>query len=109
MKAEHEALQELANDTIRSVIDTIRTATKEKPLTLFTVRDDENFQDEIYDYPYGYFVSKHSYYVQGQVMTVNGDEVVLFLTGEDWGDLHHTELSQLPFESLVDLLSYLED
>ena len=108
MKEEHEALQELANDTIRSVIDAIRTATAEKPLTLFN-SEDENLEDEIYDYPYGYFVSKHSFYIQGQVMSVKGDEVVLFLTGEDWGDLHHTELSQLPFESLVDLLSYLED
>lgn len=105
---DYKALQQRANDVIAEVIKTIREATAEKPLTLFD-SEDEDLQDAIYDYPYGFFVSKHSFYVQGQVMTVKGDEVVLFLTGEDWGDLHHLSLGDLPVESLVDLLSYLED
>lgn len=107
MKTELQELQNQANEIIEKILETIRTATAEKPLTLFS-EDDENIEDEIYEFPYGFFVSKHSYYVQGQVMTVKGDDVTLFLTGEDWGEHHEMGLNELPIESLIGLLEFID-
>lgn len=108
MKTEHKELQQTAKDVNEKVIETIRRVTTEKPLILFDSKADD-LEDEIYDYPYGFFVSKYNYYIQGQVMSVKGNEVVLFLTGEDWGEFHDLILDDLPIESLIDLLSYLDE
>ena len=103
-------LQEEANRVYNEVEAAIKNLTKDNPLQLFTKDDTEkdDFQDKVYEYPYGYFVSKHGYYVQGAVQKISGDlDVTLFLTGEDWGEEHTQSISELPFESQIMILTYL--
>jgi len=103
-------LQDEANRLYSEVEATIINLTKDNPLQLFTQEDTEkdDFQDKVYEYPYGYFVSKHGFYIQGAVQKVSGSfDVTLFLTGEDWGEEHTVSVSELPFESQINLLTYL--
>ena len=102
-------LQETANRVYDEVTEAIKDLTRKNPLQLFTQEDTEksDFCDTVYEHPYGYFVSKHGYYVQGAVQKVEGDEVTLFLTGEDWGEEHTQSVGELPFESQISLLTYL--
>ena len=106
-KEQLKALMTLANETIGNVAFAIRTLTASNPLILFD-KDNVNAEDdEIYDLPIGYNVGKYDSYSQGAVWKVEGNDVTLFFTGEEWGDLWYQEISDLPFSSQVDLLSYL--
>jgi len=103
-------LHEEANRVYNEVEAAIIKMTKDNPLQLFTQEDTEkdDFCDKVYEYPYGYFVSKHGFYVQGAVQKISGSlDVTLFLTGEDWGEEHTQSVSELPFESQIMLLTYL--
>jgi len=112
MNKELQQLQNDANDILKKVSEAILEVTAVKPVILF---DREKYDDqdedtgEIYDYPWGFMVTKHSFYVQGHVQKVEGNMATLFLTGEDWGDEYVCNIEHLPIDSLIDLLSYLED
>jgi hypothetical protein len=108
-KKELSFLQETANKVYDEVTKTIKDLTKENPLEVFSKEDTEadDFQDRVYEHPYGYFVSKHGFYVQGAVQKVQGNDAILFLTGEDWGDDYTVDVSELPFESQISLLTNL--
>jgi hypothetical protein len=106
-KKECSELQANANAIIESVTKAIKSTTADKPLVLFNPKKINC--DEIYDFPYGYTVGRHGDYLQGNVQKVCGNDVTLFLTGDDYGQTLELELEQLPFESLVQLLSYVEE
>jgi len=112
MSKELEALQKEANDILQKVVDAIVAVTSKKTIVLFDrekVDEDDELRDGIYDYPWGFTVSKHGYYLQGNVQKVEGNMATLFLTGEDWGDEYVCNIEHLPVDSQIDLLSYLED
>lgn len=102
-------LQETANKVYDEVTKVIKDLTRKNSLQLFTQEETEaqDFCDKVYEYPYGYFVSKHGFYIQGAVQKIEGDDVTLFLTGEDWGEEHTVSVGELPFESQISLLTYL--
>lgn len=103
-------LESSANLLYVNVILAIRELTAENPLVLFDkskVDEDEELRDNIYEFPYGYYVGKYQYYNQGAIMKVHGNSVTLFLTGEEWGEEHEQELDEVPYSSLVNLLTYL--
>ena len=104
-----KSLQKQGWDSIRSVAAAIRELTAEKPLVLFTKEQAENEEVEIYDLPYGHNVDKYSTYQQGAVMEVNGSDVKLFLTGDEFGQIWDSELEYIPFECQLQILSYLEE
>jgi hypothetical protein len=106
-KDDLEKLQEAANDILNGVEAAIRELTKDNPLQLFTNEEADENSDDIYDYPYGYTVSKHGYYLQGAVQKVCDNDVTLFLTGEDWGEEYVVGVGELPVGSQIDLLTYL--
>jgi hypothetical protein len=108
-KVEIETLQEQGWNSIRSVAAAIRELTAENPLVLFTKEQAEKEEVEIYDFPYGYNVDKYSTYQQGAVMEVQGDDVKLFLTGDEFGQVWDSELEYIPFECQLQILSYLEE
>lgn len=106
-KEQIELLAAEANESIANVAHALRTLTADKPLILFDKDNVEGDEDEIYDLPIGYNVGKYDSYSQGAVWKVEGDDVTLFLTGEEFGELWHQKVDDLPFSSQVDLLSYL--
>ena len=112
-KEQIKELVERANESITNVAQAIRTLTTDKPLILFDkdkIDTEEGISsDEVYDFPYGYFVGKYESYLSGVVQKVEGNEVTLFLTGEEFGGVYEITLDQLPFESLVDLLHILTE
>ncbi len=108
-----KSLQKQGWDSIRSVAAAIEKLTADKPLVLFE-KDKMNQEgglntDEIYDLPYSYNVDKYSTYQQGAVMEVQGTNVKLFLTGEEFGQVFDSELAYVPFECQLQILSYLEE
>jgi len=105
-------LQAKANKLYADVILAIIELTAENPLILFDkskVDEDDELRDNIYEFPYGYYVGKYQYYNQGAIMKVHGNSVTLFLTGEEWGEEHEQDLDEVPYSSLVDLLTYLNE
>jgi len=111
-----DALKELGWRVIKEVTDTIKNDTKDNPLNVFTLNEDGDpvdidgelmDPDAIYDLPYGYVVGKYNEYFQGVVKVVNGNDVTLYMTGEEFGELWDTEVDQLPFETRVELLNFL--
>lgn len=100
-------LQEQANLIVEQVSIVIKSMTTDNPLVLFD--KDNPDMDTIYDLPIGYYVDKYDTYKQGAIHTVNGNDVTIFFTGEDFGDTFNLELYQLPFESLIELLTYLSE
>lgn len=102
-------VQAEANKAIAYVYHTLKTETEKKPLILFdkdTVAGDD---DELYDLPIGYHVNKYGDYLQGAIWKVEGDDVTLFFTGEEFGELFHVELSSISFDNQSDLLTYLAE
>lgn len=98
-----------ANEVIAKVVQAIRNLTAGNPLILFD-KDDANTQmDSIYELPIGYHVDKYGSYCQGAVWKVEGDEVILFFTGEDWGQLWYQNLDDLPFSSLIEILNLIAE
>jgi hypothetical protein len=108
-KKQIELLQTEANTVIANVHRAVKTLTAENPLILFDKDKVEGDEDFIYDLPIGYNVDKYSTYQQGAVCKVQGDDVELYLTGDEAGQTFDIQLNQLPFESLVELLSYLNE
>ena len=113
MKEQLKELQKQGWDSIRNVAKAIRELTAEKPLVLFK-KDELNKEgglnsDELYDLPYGYNVDKYSTYQQGAIMEVQGSDVKLFLTGDEFGQVWDSELEYVPFECQLQILSYLEE
>ena len=104
-KAEIKTMQALANQAIANVFNAIKTLTAEKPLIVFN--REEADVDSVLDLPYGFNVDKYGYYEQGAIYKVEGDAVELFLTGDNWGQIYHTELCWIPYDQQVDLLDYL--
>lgn len=98
-----------ANKAIANVAHAIRTLTADKPLILFDKDNADAEADDIYDLPIGYTVNKYEDYLQGAVWKVEGDEVVLFLTGESWGELYYQNVNDLPFESQTELLDLIAE
>jgi hypothetical protein len=106
-KAELKQLATDADDIIGKVMEAVRNLTAENPLILF---DREKADvDEIHNYPSGFNVDKYGTYEQGAIMKVEGNAVTLFLTGDNWGQEYHTELQWISFDSVVQLLTYLEE
>jgi hypothetical protein len=106
---ELEALQQKGYDVIKEIIETLKEKTKENPLVIFT--DEQASEDDnemIYDLPYGYTTSRDGYYLQGAIQKVQGNDVTIFFTGDNWGETYQSDLDELPFYSLVQLLSFLD-
>jgi hypothetical protein len=108
-KGQIKTLTEQGWDSIRAVAKAIRELTAENPLVLFTKEQAENEEVEIYDLPYGYNVDKYSTYQQGAVMEVQGSDVKLFLTGDEFGQVWDSELEYVPFECQLQILQLLEE
>ena len=111
-KDELVALQTGATKTSAKVYQTIVELTKDEPLILFkkddlTEEEDDALQEEIYEMPYSYYVGKYQYYLPGVVWKVQGDNVTLFMTGEEWGETWEQELHFVPIDSRVDILEHL--
>jgi hypothetical protein len=104
-KEELLTMQSVGNSIVRDVYNAIKTLTAEKPLIVFN--KDEADVDSVLDLPYSFNVDKYGTYEQGAVHKIEGEAVELFLTGDNWGQIYHTELCWIPFEQQLDLLTYL--
>lgn len=102
-----EVLHDKAIDVIANVQRIIREKTADNPLILFT--DETIDSDAVYDFPYGYYVNKWGNHCEGVIQQVKGDDVVLFYTGEEFGETQKMTVDQMPFESLIDLLNYIAE
>ena len=114
MKEELQKLEETGWDAIREVANVIEKMTKNNPLVLFkkeqVLNEEGDVTDDhidIYDLPYGYNVDKYSTYQQGAIMEVQGTNIKLFLTGDEFGQIMDSELGYIPFECQLQLLSHL--
>jgi hypothetical protein len=101
-------LQAMAYATMNEIVCFIKGHTEEEPLILYDKENVDGTDDKFYELPFAYYVDKHSFYCEGRIVEVQGDNVLMLFTGEEFGDEHELELNQIPFESLVELLSYLE-
>ena len=109
-KDDVKAIRAEADKVFANVHEAIKTLTAEKPFIVFDRnKDQEELEDEIYDLPYGYTVNKYGDYLQGAIQQVHGNEVVLFLTGDDFGQEYHISLGDVPFSCQIDLLEILEN
>jgi hypothetical protein len=109
MKQELKELQNLANRCLNDVANVIRILTADNPLILFDKDTIESDNDTLYDLPFGYYVGKYEYYNEGTIWKVHGNDVTIMLRGEQFGDTWELSVSDLPFESQVDLLTYLAE
>jgi len=104
-------LQAMAYAIMHDVIGFVKGHTEEEPLILY---DKENLLvideigDDFYELPFAYYVGKHGDYNEGRIVEVQGENVIMVLSGDEFPKTWELELSQLPFESLVELMSYLE-
>jgi|JFJP01.1.fsa_nt_gi hypothetical protein len=105
-KKECAELSEKATEISEGVQRAIKEVTKDKPLVFF---GDEPEQEDLDEAPFGYAVSRHGNFLDGNVQRVCGDDVTLFLRGDDWGDTVEQNLSDLPFEALIMILDKLEE
>lgn len=113
MKKELSKLYDDVNNAISLLIKKISEETKNKPLILFEfdkVDTDEGISiDEMYDMPYAYYVDKWGYYCEGRIARIEGDDVVMIFTSEsDYGEEYYLNLNEVPIESLVAVLDYIE-
>jgi hypothetical protein len=117
-KGRVNALRKFLNNSIKMSRSALIEMTSVVPLITFdkefaSVSDEseewDELQDEIYDMPIGYSIGKYNEYFQGAVLKVHGKDVTIFLTGEEWGELRHIEVDDLPIESVSALLEMIED
>lgn len=101
------ALRDSIGENIRKVMEVVKTMTTEKPLILYDKDKLDGTDDKFYELPFAYYVDKHSFYCEGRIVEVHGNDVLMLFTGEEFGDEHHLDLDAIPFESLIDLLDYL--
>ena len=100
-------LQDKAYAVSESIMNVIIEMTMDKPLIVFESEDLVD-DDAIWELPFGYYVDKHENYNEGRIQKVCGDEVTLFLISEGiHGESHTQTLSEVPYESLVQLLTFL--
>lgn len=92
-----------ASRAMAKIPELIKELTKDKPFELFD--KDNPDEDEILELPIGYMVDKYEGYNQGAIWKVQGEDVTLFLTGENYGELWETELNQISFDNQVELLA----
>ena len=110
MKKKLTELVKQANQVAIDVVQNVIDLTKDNPLTIFTdeeAEEDEFRDEECYELPWGYYVTKHFYYLEGIVQEVHGAKIKLFMKGDDWGEIYETEIHQLPQGVLVDILELL--
>jgi len=107
MKEQLIALQKLSNECRDNVENAIRTLTADNPLVLFDKDKIDSCSDELYDFPFGYYIGRYDTYNQGAIQRVCGDDVTIFLTGEQFGEEWELNVADLPFYSQVELLTYL--
>lgn len=112
-KDELKTLVEQGWSNVRAVVEAIKTLTAEKPFVLFDfekIDTDEGIsQDEMYDLPFAYYVDKHFFYCEGRIQRIEGNDVTMIFTGEEYGEEHQLELQQVPYESLLEVLSMLAE
>ena len=110
-KAEIKSLRDRADKVFAEVHDAIISLTAKKPFELFDRnKSREDIEDEIYDYPHGYSVGKYGDYMQGAIQKIEGNQVSLYLTGEDnWGEEYWVGLDSIPFACLIDVLEIIEN
>ena len=109
-KKDLQLLQDLAWKTTANVIDVIKKLTADNPLILFdkeTIECNDDAFDAFYNLPYAYYVGKHEFYSEGSIWKVHGNNVTIMFRGEEFGDTWELELNEIPYESLVSLLTYL--
>jgi len=102
-------MEDSAWQIMRDVQKAIEELTAENPLILFNKDEIESDDDLLYELPYAYYVGKYEYYNEGTIWKVCGKEVTMLLRGEEFGETWQLELNQIPFESLVSLLTYLKE
>jgi len=93
---------------MEQVFKFIKGHTEEEPLILYDKENPDSDDDKFNELPFAYYVGKYDSYNEGKIVEVQGENVIMVLTGEQFGETWELELNQLPFESLVGLLSYLE-
>jgi len=101
-------LQAMAYAIINEVTNFVKGHTEEEPLILYDKENPDSDDDKFNELPFAYYVGKYDSYNEGKIVEIQGENVIMVLTGEQFGETWELELNQLPFESLVELLSYLE-
>ena len=101
-------LQMIAYSTMEEVINFIKGHTEEEPLIIYDKEKLDGTDDKFYELPFAYYVDKHNFYCEGRIVQIQGNNVLMIFTGEEFGEEHELELNQCPFESLVEVMSYLE-
>ena len=114
-KEKIKLLQKNAKNHADKIYNEILKATSKTPLVLFEPekyldQDEIPDDDDIYDYPYGSVVDKYGHHLSGAVQKIEGNMVTLFLVdGDEWGREYVTGLQDLPLDSQMDILNFLED
>ena len=92
----------------KCIDDAIKLLKKVEATVFFEVDDDDDDHDYIYDFPYAYQVTKHGFYIQGNVCGLDGEgNAEVFMTGEDWGELRTIPINEVPVESIFALLELI--
>lgn len=92
-------------DCIEKAINTLKNA---GAVVFFDVEDFDCPNDEIYEFPYAYYVTKHAFYLQGHVSGLDGEGYAhVHMTGEDWGEIRSIPINELPVESIFELLKLI--
>jgi hypothetical protein len=105
-KKEIKSLYNKSVDITFHLYEVISSLTNDNPLVLFDPEEVDN--DNVYIYPYGYYVDKYGYNLCGVIMSVHEQKAKLFVTnGDSWGDIIDISLNDIPFESRIDILEYL--
>jgi hypothetical protein len=93
------------NDDVRKLYEYLRTQTFE----LFTSEECDNDDDTPYNFPYAFYVSKHGFYIQGNIMSIDKGTCKVFMTGEDWGEVEELDLGNVPVDSAIELAQIITD
>lgn len=93
---------------IRTEISKMIKELNTKKMVIFSL-EDEDIEDNIYDYPYGFIVSKYGHYLQGNVSEINNGVASLVLGGEDFGDIITIHIEELPTETILELYELSEE
>ena len=88
---------------IEEAINVIEEASK-TPIQLF---NDDIDCDNIDEYPYAYYVTKHNMYLTGNIMKLIDGKAEIFMNGEEWGEIYSIPINEIPVESLFLLMDYI--
>ena len=110
-KDDLEKLVELCNDCMSGVTNAIKELTAVNPLVLFEkdkLNTDEGIMsDEVYEFPFVDLVGRHEEHFSGVVMSVQGEDIKVFLTADEYGQVWDASLSDVSYPAQVDLLQHL--